>query len=308
MTAARPPVWRRRRKSARNSNSVFFVLAIVQQVLGGGLVVEASGEGWIGEDERVLLRVVIVGLRQRIPVADVRILRTVQQHVHAADAKHGAVKVVAVERAFVEAAAGGSILVDSLAIVLDQILGGGDKEARRAASRVADDILRRRRGHVDHQLDDMTRGAELPVLPGGRDLAEHVLVEVALGVAVGHVDAVELIHHVRQHAGRGHHEEGVSHVVCVRRASVAIGVPALPQGLHEGEHLVAHGREHLLGSGLPEARPANGVLIGSEDWPFDGLTGACGLALLQRVQLVEPFDEEEVGQLLDDREGVRNAP
>ena len=144
----------------------------------------------MSEDERVLRGIVIVGLRQRIPVADVRILGAVQQHVHAADAQHGAVKVVAVERPFVEAVAGGSIPVDGPPIVLDQILGSGDKEARRAAGRVANHVLRRRRGHIHHQLDDMTRGAELPVLPGGRDLAEHVLVKVALGVAVGHVDAV----------------------------------------------------------------------------------------------------------------------
>ena len=38
-----------------------------------------------------------------------------------------------------------------------------------------------------------TRRAELPFLLGGRDLAEHVVVEVALVVLVGHVDAVELV-------------------------------------------------------------------------------------------------------------------
>ena len=55
------------------------------------------------------------------------------------------------------------------------------------------------RGHIHHQLDDVAWGAELPILPGGGDLAEHVLVEVALGVAVGHVYAVELVDHVGQH-------------------------------------------------------------------------------------------------------------
>ena len=68
------------------------------QVLGGGLVVEAAGEGRIGEDERVLLRVVVVRLGQRVPVADVRVFHAVQQHVHAADAQHGVVEVVAVRR------------------------------------------------------------------------------------------------------------------------------------------------------------------------------------------------------------------
>ena len=42
------------------------------------------------------------------------------------------------------------------------------------------------RGHLHHEPDDVARGAELAVLPGAGDLAEHVLVEVALGVAVLH--------------------------------------------------------------------------------------------------------------------------
>ena len=89
----------------------------------------------------------------------------VEQHVHAADAQHRAVKVVAVERAFVESAAGGSILVDGLGYrVLTRYVGSGDKEARRAAGRIANHVLRRRRGHLYHQLDDVPRGAKLPVL------------------------------------------------------------------------------------------------------------------------------------------------
>ena len=69
--------------------------------------------------EGVLLRVVVVGLGQRVLVADVRVLHAVQQHVHAADAQHGVVEVVAVEGALVEAAAGGGVLVDGVAVVLD---------------------------------------------------------------------------------------------------------------------------------------------------------------------------------------------
>jgi hypothetical protein len=58
--------------------------------------------------------------------------------------------------------------------------------SRRAAGRVADDVGGLRRGQLDHQPDDVARRAELAVLPGAGDLAEHVLVEVALGVAVLH--------------------------------------------------------------------------------------------------------------------------
>ena len=138
-----------------------------------------------------------------------------QQHVHAADAQHGVVEVVAVEGALVEPAAGLGVLVDAVAVVLDEMLGGGDEEAGGAASGIADDVLRSGRGHVHHQPNDVAGRAELPVLPGGGDLAEHVLVEITLGVAVGHVDVVELVDHVGQHPSRGHHEEGVLHVMGV---------------------------------------------------------------------------------------------
>jgi hypothetical protein len=79
-----------------------------------------------------------------------------------------------------------------------------------------------------------------------------------------------------------------------------------PEGLHEGEHLVAHRLEHLLRGRLLEARPAEIVLVGGEDRLLDRLAGAGGLALLPRVQLIEPFDEQQVAELLEDRERIRD--
>ena len=279
------------------------------QVLGGGLVVEAAGERRIGEDERVPLGVVArcgqVGLGQGVLVADVRFLYAVQQHVHAADAQHGGVEVIAVEGALVEPASGPGVFVDAVGVVLDEMFGGGDEEAGGAAGRIADDVLRGGRGHVHHQLDDVARRAELPVLPGGGDLAEHVLVEVTLGVAVGHVDVVELVDDVGQDPGRGHHEEGVLHVIGVGRSLV--GVSRLAQRLDEGEHPVPHRLEHLLRRKLLEARPAQRVLAGGEQRLLDRAAGAGGLVLLARVQLVEALDEQQVGELLDDRQRVRDA-
>ena len=158
-----------------------------------------------------------------------------------------------------------------------------DEEAGGAASRIADDVFWCRCGHVHHQLDDVARSAELAILSGGSNLTEHVLVEVALRVAVGHVDAVELIDHVSQHTGRGHHEDGILHVVGVRRVPLAVGLVLLPERLDKGEHLVSHRLKQLLGGGVLETRPAQPVLVGSEDRLLDGCTGARGLALLQRV-------------------------
>lgn len=61
----------------------------------------------------------------------------------------------------------------------------------------------------------MARGAELAVLPGGGQLAEHVFVNVALGVAVVHGDFVDEVDHFSEEAGRGNGEAGIAHVVGV---------------------------------------------------------------------------------------------
>ena len=45
--------------------------------------------------------------------------------------------------------------------------------------------------HLDHQPDDVARGAELAVDAGGGELAEQVLVEVALDVALGERQVVD---------------------------------------------------------------------------------------------------------------------
>ena len=73
-----------------------------------------------------------------------------QEHVHAANTEHGAVEVVAVEGAGVKAQAAGLVFVDAVAVVLAQVLGGGDEEAGRAAGGIADHILGRGGGHLDH--------------------------------------------------------------------------------------------------------------------------------------------------------------
>ena len=228
-----------------------------------------------------------------------------QQHVHTADAQHCGVEVIAVEGVLVEPSAGSGVLVDAVAVVLEEILGGRDEKAAGAASRIADDIVRRRRGHVHHQLDDVARRAELPVLPGGGNLAEHVFVQIALGIAVGHVDVVELVDHVGQHPSRRHHEEGVLHVMGV--GGSLIRALRLTHRFDEGKHLVAHRLEHLLRRKLPETRPAQPVLAGGEHRILDRVACAGGLALLARVQLVQSLDKEQVGELLDDRERVRDA-
>ncbi len=93
-----------------------------------------------------------------------------QQHVHAADAKHRVVEVEAVEHRVVEVMPKFRVAED-FRVVLTQIFVGRHEETRGSARRVANDVFRLRRGHLDHQPDDVPGRAELPVLPRGRDLA-----------------------------------------------------------------------------------------------------------------------------------------
>jgi hypothetical protein len=74
----------------------------------------------------------------------------VQEHVHATDAEHGGIEVVAVERAGIELLAGGVGLVDRIAVMGDEMLRRGDEKPCRAAGGIADDVLGSGGGHLDH--------------------------------------------------------------------------------------------------------------------------------------------------------------
>ncbi len=246
-------------------------------------------------------------LRQAVAVADVRVLHPVQQHVHAADAQHGGVEVEAVEQAVVEVLQQ-RLVAQQLRVVLAQVLAGGDQEAGGAAGRVHDHVLRRGRRHLHHEADDVAWRAELAVLPGSGDLAEHVLVEVALGVPVLHRQAVQHVHHPRQQRRGRDGEARVLHVVGVGGA-----VPA--QGAEEREHVLPHHGEHLGRRRRCGTATSAGPRRGDRGCPGpQGRPGARPsawrrgrLPLLQRLQLVEAADEEEVGDLLDHLDGIGDA-
>ena len=267
----------------------------MEQLLGGILVVEAAGEWRIRQHQRVLLLLAGVVLRQRVPVADVRVLHAVQQHVHAADAQHGDVEVEAVEQAAVEVLAQLRV-VQQVRVALAQVLARRDQEARRAAGRVADDVGGLGRSQLDHKPDDVARRAELPVLSGGGDLAEHVLVDVALGVALLHRHLVEQVHHLGQQRRSRDCEARVLHVVRVGGVGTAELLGQVSAQI--GEDVLPHHREHLGRDEVLEARPAEvlvgptlGVLAFREDPPFHRLLEPIGLVLLQRVHVVEPTEE-----------------
>jgi hypothetical protein len=159
-------------------------------------------------------------LGQRVAIDDVRQFDAVQQHIHAADAEHGVVEVEAMEKPRVKMLSVLAIM-EEVGVMLAQRLADRHQETSRPASRVADNVFGRGLGQLDHQLNDVARGAELTVLPGGGDLREHVLVEVALGVTALHGERGNKIDHLDQQRRRRDGESGVLHVLGIGRAVAA---------------------------------------------------------------------------------------
>ena len=196
-------------------------------------------------------------------------------------------------------------------MVVAEIFARRDQEAAGAAGGIADHVLRTRRHHLDHQRDDVARGAELAVLAGGRDLRQHVFVEVALGVAILHRDFGEEIDHLGQQRRRRNGEARALHMGGVR----GVGLGHVAQ---EREDVLGDDLEHRRRVAVLQPRPAH-VLVGDaavladlvlarrEDAPLDRLAEAIGLVLLAGMRLVEPAHEQEVGDLLDDLERIGDA-
>ena len=158
------------------------------------------------------------------------------------------------------------------------------------------------------KLDDVARRAELAVLAGRRDLGEEVLVDVALGVAVLHRDLVDEVDRLGEERGGRDRETGVAHMPRVCGAVAA-------EGPQEREHVLAHDRVHVGRSEVLEVRPA----VVGEDAPLG--VGACGehrrlnrfaeavgLVLLERLDVVEALEEEQVSDLFHDLQRVGDPP
>ena len=248
------------------------------QILRRVLIIKRPGERRVRQHQRVGLFLAGVVLSQRVAVADIRVLHAVQEHIHAPDSQHGRVEVEPVERVLMKMLLELRVAED-LFVVLAQVLAGRDEETGRAAGWIADNVLGPRRRHLHHELDDVARRAELPVGTGGGDLAEHVLVEVALGVAVLHRHLAQEVDHLGQQGGCGDGEARVFHVVRVGGAVSA-------EGAQEGEDVLIHdgeeiGRLERLEAGPAElvVRAAFGVVAFGEHAPLDWLLEPGGLVL-----------------------------
>ena len=144
----------------------------------------------------------------------------------------------------------------------------------------------------------MARRSELAVDARRRQLAQQVLVEVSLGVALRDGERFNHVHGGDEQARLLNHELRVGHVLAERRAAV--------EAAEVREHLVAHDLEHLLGLDVPELRPAQVLLLGAEDG-LERLLRSLGAFFVPRLSDVEQAREHEEGDLLDDRERIGDS-
>jgi len=156
---------------------------------------------------------------------------------------------------------------------------------------VADDVVRLRLNHLNHEPDNVARSAKLAVLSGAGDFAEHVFVEVALGIAIFHGDFVDHVHDFGEQRGSGDGEARAFHVLGVIRSFAA-------EGAQPGKNVVADERVHLARIGVLEASPtvvgvgtAFGVVAFREETLFHRLLGAVGLQFLGGFLFVQSLEE-----------------
>ena len=124
---------------------------------------------------------------------------------------------------------------------------------------------------------------------------------------VGHVDGVELVDDIGEDARGGHHEGGVLHVVAVGAAALAVVCRRWPRVLMKGKALSRTVVNISSGEVSLKRDQRRLILFRREDGVLDGLLEAIGLVFLEGVELVQALDKEQVGELLDDGEGVGDA-
>ena len=233
-----------------------------------------------------------------------------EHQVHRRDPQHGRVEVEAVEHVVFHVLA---VLFQPIAevrlapvvvgdrarrrrVLLQQVLQHAHEEAGRAAGRIRHRLVGLGLEQLDHEADDVPRGAKLAVDARRRELAEQVLVEVALGVALVERQGVDHVHRRDQEARLLDHELRVLHVLGEGRAALELA--------EVREDLVAHHREHLLRRRhVPHLTPAEVLLLGPED-RLVRLLGELRPLLVPGLGHVEQPREHQEGDLLDHRERV----
>ena len=143
-------------------------------------------EGRVGEDDVGVFVPALLG-GERVVFVDVRIGEAVQVEVHQREAHHVGRDVVALEvlgePALVVRRQGAVAL--GVGVGPEDVLVGRDQEPGGAAGRVEHGLGLLRVDDLDHEVDDVARGAELPGIALGAEHREQILEGVAQALASG---------------------------------------------------------------------------------------------------------------------------
>jgi len=104
---------------------------------------------------------------------------------------------------------------------LAQRFADGHQKPASSARRIADNVGGLGLHHLHHEPDDVARRAELAVLTSAGNLAQHVFVEIALGVPIFHRHFVDHVLYLGQQRRRGNGEACALHVLGVGCAVAA---------------------------------------------------------------------------------------
>lgn len=160
----------------------------------------------------------------------------------------------------------------------------------------------------------MTRRAELAIGAGCGHLSKDVLVHVAHGVPVVHIQLIDAVYNARERAGILDQEHRVLHVARVSRFLRITHI------LYERENIVTDRVEHFLGFIVLEDMPAEGlvgnVFVGLrivprfscfEDWVVNLSTKNAGSGLAVCLSVIQHFHKEQIGHLLKDGQGISDT-
>ena len=237
-------------------------------------------------------------LRQRIHPGDIGSFHTVEHHIHGADAQHGLIGIEAGEHS-------GSIMLLVLGahqlalIMLGDILGSGGDKAGRTHSGVADGILQSGLHQFHHHLDDMARGAELAIGAGLGDLRKQVLIYIAHDVLVVQIQAVQSVNHAHQHTGSGDKEQRILHIL--GKGSILTCIQLV---FDKRKNLFVHIAEHRLRLVMTEIMPPAILMLRIKSRIYNRHIKGSRIGFLAQLVIVQNFDEHQVCNLLDNRQGV----
>ena len=148
----------------------------------------------------------------------------------------------------------------------------------------------------------MTRSAKLSVLSCRGNLAEHVLIKIALCIPILHRDLVDHVHDFRQQSRIRNREPRIFHVMLIGRIFTST-----LQFLNEWKHLLRNNLIHLSRWIVLKPRPAQLLLLRVEDRILNRFLQTIRLRLLCCVKVIQPLDKKQVSDLLNYFERITYA-